>query len=204
MAVGNYVMVFFMWTFIALLAGLLLIGMLFFFLWLYRLLKYKVEVHLYEKVGSAYQLRKDVACEVLGQDMSTNKRRTYLLLRKGFKGLKKLPLPQSSEYIAAGMRKHINLLFKDGLLSPLPILESNDPTLSWKPEHLLRVLDSWDADYSENLETHKMGQSFWDKWGVSINFWILIVMQFILFLILIMQLKGGQGGQLPDITQLIK
>ena len=95
------------------------------------------------------------------------------------------------------MRKKVNLLYKDGLFFPLPIKQTSNEALSYEPSDMLRVLQSWDADYSENLETHRQGGSFWDKWGVSINLWLLIVVQFILALIVISVIKSpGGGGQI--------
>ncbi len=181
---------FFLWGAIALIAGfvILLLGVLFIFLW--RILRYKIKVDIYEKVGEGFIGYTDLAREVFSKD-ENGKRQTFLRLLKGLKGVKKIPLPPSSNYIPFGMRKKLNLLYKDSLFTPMPIVEHSDPAIFSSTSDLLRVLHSWDSDFSENLETHRGGASFFDKYGNYVFFGILIMTQFVLFLVLITQLKGG-------------
>jgi len=200
MAIENLAVTFMIWMGIALAGGVFIIISSIGSYLLWRLMRYKIRVDIYEKVGDKnFICFSDFAREVVNFD-DNGKRKTFLRLLKGLKGMKKIPLPESHVYIPQGMRKKLNLVYKDSIMTPLPITENSDPQLTFDPKDMLKVLYSWDQDYSENLETHKTGSGFWDRWGNQISWLILIFTQFILFLILITQQSGG-GGSLPQVIQ---
>lgn len=194
---------FIMWAFGAVVVGffLILFGVVMYFAW--RFMRYRIKVDIYEQVGKSFVGFGDLARELVNV-LEDGKRKTYLQLLKGLKGKKRIPLPESANYIPFGMRKKLNLIYKDGLFSPLPIEEHSEPALTFNPMNLLSVLSSWDQDYSENLESYRVNPTFWDRYGNQFMWGFLIIMQFVLFLILIMQTQGGGGGGgLPSPIQMI-
>lgn len=198
-SIASYVIMFFMWIFLALFAGIFLIilGVAGYVGW--RLLKYRIHVDIYEKVGKTFIGFGDYAREVI-HSVQGGKEKTYLQLLKGLKGMKRIPLPESATYIPFGMRKKVNILYRDGIFCEMPIIENSDPAITFEPSKLLRVLQSWDVLSTRNRELHSPKQGFWDKYGNQFMWGLLIFMQFVLFLILIMQLKGGGGSaSLPQL-----
>lgn len=193
MAYTDFILTFLTWaigatvvTFITVLFAVA--GLLF-----WRWFKYKITVIIYEKVGDAYIAHPNKAYEHIGLDDAGKRTRSLRLLKK-FKGMKKGPLPPSFSFVPTARGKLLNIIYRDGIISPLSVQEHSPPELSWNTNDLLRVLDSWDADYVENLETHRQSPSFMDRFGGYIIPATVMFLNFILWLILLTRINGG-GGQ---------
>ncbi len=207
----SYAVTMLMWGMFSFIVGVILLGIGVGVMLLIRHLKYKVKLDIYEKVGGAYMGFGRDAREVINKPDVKGKRHTFLLLRTPFKGYKKIPLPDSASYVPfasklVGNRKKLNLLFKDTLFAPLPITENSDPAFNFDTKDLLYILNSWDQDYAENLETHKWGEpTFMDKYGMYVLPFSMILIMFVLFFILIQQIGGGvQVTAVIETSQLIK
>ncbi len=162
--------------------------MAFFVFWLLRLMRFKVNVDIYEHLGTNNHMgSKDVAKEV--SEIIEGKRRNFLQLLK--KRVKIGPFG-SDKFMQFGMRKKINLHLENGIYTPLPLVHNSAAALEFEKGDLLTALQLWDADYAENLETHKWGQpGFWDKYAQYVIPFSMILIMFVLFFILIQQMQSG-------------
>ncbi len=180
-----------------------LLGVIGFFgLWVFRTLKFKINVNVYEHVGGDSHIgRRDVAKEV--EKDHSGKRQRFLRLLKARVSIGPFP---SEKFVMFNTRKHINLHFQDGIYTPLPIGHDSDAALKFKKDDLLTVLHLWDKDHEENLETHKWGEpTFMDKYGAYILPFSMILIMFVLFFILIQQIGGGVHVTASiDTSQLVK
>jgi len=177
------------WGMVTFVVGGIIIVFVAVLMYVARTFRYKVKLDIYEKVGGHYLSYGREALEVINkQTAGTGKRVTHLLLRVAFKGTKKIPLPDSATFIPHGTmlttKKKLNLLYTNGLFAPLNVVENSPAALTFNVEDVLTVLQSWDQDFAENLETHKPKASFWDKYqqfitilsvlSMTMIFWILI------------------------------
>jgi len=188
-----------LWAMGAFIVGTVLVGVSFAFWFLLRYFQYKIKLDIYEKVGGSWLSFGREAKEVINKaDPVTGKRRSYLLLRVPFKGQTKIPIPPSTTFIPHGTilttKKKVNLLFKDRLFAPLPIKEFSDPALSFNSEDLLSVLDSWDADHQENLDTHRAKATFWDKYQQFITIISVLGLTMVFWIVIFVLTNGGTGG----------
>ena len=188
-----------MWAMVTFVTGLVLIGLGMAFLFVYRYMKYKVILDIYEQVGGSFLSFGRQAREVINKVSDQNgKRKTYLLLRVPFKGIKRIPLPDSSKFIPHGTiittKKKLNLLFTNKVFVPLHIENNSPEVLSYSLEDLPRVLDSWDADYAENLETHKAKPGFWDKYQQFITILSVLGMTMVFWILIFVITRQGIGG----------
>ncbi len=188
-----------LWAMGAFIVGAVLIGGAFIIWFVLRYFTYKIKLDIYEKVGNSYLSFGREAKEVINRiDPVTNKKASYLLLRIPFKGLKKIPIPPSTMFIPHGTimatKKKVNLLFKDRLFAPLPITENSPESLTFNPADLLSVLDSWDADHQENLETHRAKAGFWDKYQQFITILSVLGLTMVFWIVIFVLTNGGGGG----------
>lgn len=193
------------WAMVVFVIGSVLIAFAFGILFMSRYFKYKIKLDIYEKVGDGYQSFAREAKEVIHKVSDMNgKRRTYLLLRVPYKGKNKIDLPASASYIPHGTifatKKKLNLMFTDGIFAPLHIQQNSPEVLNFNPKDLLRVLDSWDQDYAENLETHKAKPGFWDKYQQFITILSVIGMTMIFWILIFVITTGGGAGSPQQIT----
>lgn len=168
---------------------LVLIGvMAFFALWVFRTLKFKINVNIYEHIGENNHIgRKDVGKEV--EKSKDGKRLRFIRLLKGRKSIGPFG---SEKFVMFNTRKQINLHLEDGIYTPLPIAHNSNPAFTFEKGDLLTALQLWDQDYAENLETHKWGEpGFMDKYGMYVLPFSMILIMFVLFFILIQQIGGG-------------
>jgi len=191
------------WGMISFMVGGVLIGLGAVIFWVMRTLKYKIKLDIYEKVGGAYLSYGREAVEVINkQTAGSGKRVTHLLLRVPFKGTKKIPLPDSATFIPHGTllttKKKLNLLYTNGLFAPLNVVEHSPPELSFNVEDVLTVLQSWDQDFAENLETHKPKATFWDKYQQFITILSVLSMTMIFWILIFVITR--QGGPAQVIT----
>lgn len=193
MALSDLIGQFLVWAlgaiFISFIATIVAVGL--WFLWKY--LKYKIKVTIYEKVGNAYMVHDNKAFEQI-QPGSDGKRQRKIVLQKKFKGIKKGVLPSSITFLPMNRGKMLNMVYRDGLMMPLPLREENEPELVSTTEDVLRVLESWDSDYVDNVETHKKPAGFLEKYGGYIVPFTVMFFNFILWLVLLSQINGGGGG----------
>ena len=182
---------------------LVLIGVLAFFaLWVFRTLKFKIRVTIYENVGENNHVgRKDVGREV--EKSADGKRVRFIRLLKARKSIGPFG---SDKFVVFGNTKQLNLHLEDGIFTPLPIAHQSDPAFKFEKSDLLTALQLWDADYAENLETHKWGEpNFMDKYGAYVIPFAMILIMFVLFFILIQQIGGGvQVTAVIETSQLVK
>ena len=180
-----------------------LVGVLgFFALWVFRTLKFKVRVTIYEHVGQNNHVgKKDVGREVEKTD--GGKRVRFIRLLKARKSIGPFG---SDKFVVFGNNKQLNLHLEDGIFTPLPIAHNSDPSFNFEKSDLLTALQLWDQDYAENLETHKWGEpSFMDKYGNFVMPFAMILIMFVLFFILIQQIGGGVHVTASiDTSQLVK
>ncbi len=184
-AIGSTI---FLWLVIIVLIVVFSVVIFFFALWLWRVLKFKVNVIIYEHIGENQHFgTKEIGQEV--NEVHEGKRRSYLHL---FKSRKKIGPFGSDAFSLFGTRKHLNLHLENGIYTPLPIAHSSSAALKFEKGDLLTALQLWDQDYAENLETHKLGQGgFWDKYGSFVMPFAMILIMFVLFFILIQQMQSG-------------
>ncbi len=191
----------FVWVILIVALLVLVAVMAFFALWLMRMLKFKVTVDIYEHIGENNHMgTKDVAKEV--SEIIDGKRRSFLQL---LKSRKKIGPFGSDKFMQFGTRKKLNLHLENGIYTPLPIAHSSHAALKFEKGDLLTALQLWDADYAENLETHKWGEpGFWDKYAQYVIPFSMILIMFVLFFILINQMQSGVNVTATiDTSQLI-
>ncbi len=195
---GNVAATVFIMFFIILL-GVIVLGVLAiggYFLW--RLMRYKIKVVIHEKVGDVSTWYDDFAREVVRTEEG-GKIKSYLHLLRGFKGKKRLALPDSITYSPMGMRKFLQLRYRDGVFLELKV---NDADLTYEPAAVLKVLQTYSMLTDRNIDLHKPKQGWLDKYGMMLAVFFPMMMHFVLIIVIIAMLKsGGGGGGMP---QLIK
>jgi len=168
---------------------------------LWRVLKYKVKVDIYEHLGEDNHIgRSDLAEEVTTE--KDGKRVSYLKLLKSHK--KAGPF-SSDKFMQFGRMKKIHLHLVDGLFTAMPIKHNSDAGLTFEKSDLLTALQLWDQDYAENLATHNLdNNNFWDKYGSIMMNGGMILIMFVLFFVLIQQMQSGVNVTATlDTSQLI-
>lgn len=169
---------------------------------LWKMLKYKVSVDIYEHVGENTHVgRRDVGREV--EETTDGKRKRFLQL---LKLRKKIGPFASDKFMQFGNRKKLDLHLENGIFTPLPVAHNSDPALQFNKTDLLAALQSWDQDYAENLETHRItDMSFFSRHEAAILSGTMIIMMFVLFFILINQMQSGVNVTATiDTSQLVK
>ncbi len=130
----------FLWLILILFVGVMAAVIFFFAMWFWKVLKFKVNVVIYEHIGENQHFgTKEIGQEV--NEVKDGKRRSYLHL---FKSRKKLGPFGSDAFSLFGTRKHLNLHLENGIYTPLPIAHSSSAALKFEKGDLLTALQLWD------------------------------------------------------------
>lgn len=189
--VGAYALTFLLWMTAAFMGGLVIIGFAIGGMVLWRFLRYKIKVDILEEVGSGHVGREDIAREV--QEVDDNgERKTFLRLLKGFKGEKKIPLPEGSTYLPFGNRKKLYLAWKNNMPVPLTV---HNPEMAYTNQDLLRAFESLTRTHTAITALYQTGANWWSKYGQYVVPLTLIVLTFAFWLIIFLVTSGaGRGG----------
>ncbi len=165
------------------LAVFAILGWLAMFVW--RMLKYKIEVEIYHQQGPrSFRPVKDLGREIINN--KTGKNELHILKAK-----RTIAMPPGEFLMPMGMRSKLLLGKVGGELIPMQVTTNSPTSFTLNLEKLSNAIAWREKSRESAIEAYYGNESFFNKYGAVLMNATLMIMMFVLFFILIHQMQEG-------------